>query len=90
MRQAILQIPESALEMMFVKQPENGEIHLGVEHTLPPDARMLRCEYDYTVRRFNLIYESEEFAEVPEGDVLPILPAVRFTRIDSLIPQYEP
>lgn len=92
MRQAILEIPLTALDFIFIKQPENSELHLEIVHALPADAKFVSCHYDLRNRPrvFQLVYESSEFAELSEGDRMPVLPPIEFTRIDYVIPQYEP
>jgi len=91
MRRAILEIPLTALDLMFIKQPENSELHLEITNALPEDAKFLSCHYDFRNRPlvFQLVYESSEFAELCEGDRMPVLPPIELRRIDYLIPQYE-
>lgn len=90
MRQAILEIPEDALDMMFVKQPQGGELHLEIVNALPEDAKMLACRYVFDRRIFQLVYESDEFEDISKSERLPVLPAIEFKQIDYSIPSYVP
>lgn len=82
MRRALLEIPVTALDRIFIKQPEDGELHLRVHHPLPGDAKMLDCRFHPMRRVFQLIYESSEFAEIPDGDVMPTLKPITLEYIE--------
>ncbi len=90
MRRAILEIETTALDLIFIKQPENSELHVEIVHSLPEDAKFLSCHYNHMRHIFQLIYESDEFEDISEGGMMPVLPTIEFTRIDYVIPQYEP
>ena len=45
-----------------------------VGNPLPEDAEILRFHYDYERDCFWLVLSSKEFAEVPEGKMIPRLP----------------
>lgn len=45
-----------------------------IESKLPLDAKMVSCDKDIKTDRFSLMYESEEFDLVKEGEVVPELP----------------
>lgn len=79
---AALQVtPEFLIE--FCK---SGEHHFQVtDHALPADAKIVSVGsvgIEYSVRRHTLliVLQSEEFQPVPEGQIIPLLPAVQFER----------
>ena len=51
-----------------------------IESKLPLDAKMVSCDEDVRSNRLSLMYESEEFDLIKEGEVVPELPwdTVRF------------
>lgn len=89
MKRALLEIPVTALDDIFIRRPIDSELHLKVRHALPGDAVMLDCRYHPQRRIFQLIYESSEFEDIEDGDLMPTLEPIVFERIDSLIPLYE-
>jgi len=93
MKRAILEMPARFLHYIFIV---NNDYHIRVEHGLPEDAKFMACYYDHQRHVFQLLYESKEFEDIPEGDPLPTLEPVVAKTIDcqeviseSLIPQYE-
>lgn len=64
---------------------EGNEIHVKVENGLPEDAKLINGRHVvnlYGNLVFELIYESEEFEDVEEGGLLPILKPAMFTRME--------
>jgi len=47
------------------------EFHVIVESGLPEDARYITCYYRHDTDRWYLVYESDEFDEIIEGEVYP-------------------
>lgn len=49
-----------------------GEIlKMAAQHALPIDAKVLRVNYDHLMNNFQLVVESNEFDDVPEGAMIP-------------------
>ena len=70
MKRAILKVFPSQLGLLFKKSKNIKMIESG----LPKDAKFLGCNYSWERQTFFLVYESEEFSEVKEGEMLPVLP----------------
>lgn len=81
MGRAILEISIIALDLIFIKQPKNSELHIKIAHALPEDAEFCSCHYDHTRQIFQLVYRSNEFAKLGPGDKMPVLPPIEFMRI---------
>jgi len=94
MKRAILELPATFLHFAFI---EHTDYHVKIEHGLPDDAKFCGCHYDHKRHVFQCIYESEAFADISEGDKMPILDdvvatfvACRMAETEESIPQYEP
>lgn len=81
MKRAIMQISCELLSQILI---EGSEIHVKVENGLPEDAKFVNGRHVVNLQGvlvFELIYESEEFEDVAEGGLLPILKPVMFTEM---------
>ncbi len=75
MRRALIPVsPELIGEMC-----RNGETHYRTESGLPEDAKFIGARYDDSFRWFLVCFESDEFADIPEGKRLPELKPVLHT-----------
>ena len=79
MKRAILEFPADFVHFAFI---ECNDYHAKVVHGLPKDATFCACHYDHRRRRFQLIYESEQFDDIEEGVPLPILDDVECNFVD--------
>lgn len=82
MKRAIIQITPELLSEMLI---EGREIHLKVENGLPEDVKFINGRYiidAFGCTVIQLIYESEEFEDISEGGVVPILKPAMFTRME--------
>lgn len=69
---------------MFVDMFMQGEIHAKVvERALPKDVKFIRAFTNDTGGWGNigLVLESQEWDELKEGDLIPVLPAPMFEKI---------
>lgn len=82
MKRAIMQMTGALLSQILI---EGNEIHVKVENGLPEDAKFVNGRHVVNLQGvlvFELIYESEEFEDVEEGGLLPILKPAMFTRME--------
>lgn len=94
MKRAILEMHANFLDWAFIQE---SEFHAKVLVGLPHDAKFCACHYDHRRNIFQIIYESEEFEDISEGDPLPILDSVKLQKVECplieeryAIPKYEP
>jgi len=78
MKRAVLKITPELLGEIF----RNGKLHVKIESGIPKEAKFISAWYNYDKTCFNLCYESPQFEEVEEGESMPILPLVRYTKIE--------
>jgi hypothetical protein len=78
MKRAIMQISPELLSQILI---EGNEIHVKVENGLPGDTRFVNGRHVVNLHGdcvFEMIYESEEFEDIADGGLLPILPPAKF------------
>lgn len=67
-------------EFLVALCKEGRRVNISVtENPLPADARFVRVGHDH-VGGLNLIIESATFAEVEDGEEIPVHPRVGFTK----------
>ena len=71
-RIAVLQITGDLVVDMFQAGPRRVEYSV-VDHPLPADAKIVGAYFNAAHDRVELAFESEEFAELPEGGAAPVL-----------------
>ena len=79
MKRAILEVSADFLGWFFIR---GTEIRVKVEAGLPEDAAFCSCHYDHRRHIFQIVYGSEEFAEVCEGGIMPILNEAKLVRLE--------
>ncbi len=82
MKRAIMQITPELVSQILIK---GGEIHVKVESGLPEDVKFINGRHVVNLHGncvFEMIYESEEFEDIKEGGLLPLLRPVKFTTLN--------
>ncbi len=69
MRRAILKVTPLFIGNLFY----NGDFHYRTSSGLPDDAKFISSWWDPESNCYNLCYESDSFADVPEGDRMPYI-----------------
>lgn len=77
MRRAVLKVTPLILAHFWF----DGEHHFRVKSGLPPDAKYITSWYSSTETCFYVCYESSQFLEVKEGDLLPVLAPPEVTKL---------
>lgn len=79
MRRAILKVTPSLLAEIF---RNNNELHVRVKSGIPSDAKFIGAQYNSERTCFDICYESIEFLDIPEGELLPVLPPPTITELE--------
>jgi hypothetical protein len=85
MRKAALVIdPDTLIELL-----REGSTLRVASHAIPSDAKICgvgenRWVYEGSRAAIVIVLESASFEDIPEGNIVPTLPSVKFERIDNL------
>lgn len=66
----MIQICPDIIPEFFIKRKRDRDIR--IIEGLPEDSKLIRAYYEPRYDRYCLIFESEEFDDIPEGGVTPL------------------
>lgn len=74
-RRAFMVFTQESFKDLLMMGSTDPSRYFQIITDLPPDAKLVAVHYDYVRQGFAMVFEHESFDRVPEGCMLPMLPA---------------